>query len=79
MRSQHHQAEAVPRIRAFVVFAGSAADVFDNLIVLDVEPLLEDLQAPVLRPHVSVRVPALQFPAEDFLADLLQNLVGVCI
>ena len=54
----------MPLIRPFVVLDGAAADVFDNLIVLDVEPLLEDFQAPVLRPHGYVRVPALQFPAE---------------
>jgi hypothetical protein len=33
----------VPLIRPFVVLDGAAADVFDDLVMLDVEPLSEDL------------------------------------
>lgn len=64
-------------VRPLIILDGATADVFHDFVVLDVEPLLEDLQAPVLRPHLYVRVPVLDFSAEDFIADLLQNLLGV--
>ena len=70
-------AEPVPLLRSLVILDGTAADVFHDLIVLHVEPLFEYLQAPILGPHVYVRVPALQFSAENLVADLLQDLIGV--
>jgi hypothetical protein len=45
--------------------------------VLDVEPLFEDHQTPVFGPHLYVCVPALQFATKDFLADLLQDPLGI--
>lgn len=51
-------AEPVPVVWPLVVLDGTTADVFHDFVVLDVEPLLEDLQAPVLRPHVLVGEPA---------------------
>ncbi len=64
-------------IRPLVVLDGATADVLDDLVVLYVEPLLEDFKASIPRPHVYVRVPPLEFPAEDFLADLLEDPLGV--
>jgi hypothetical protein len=70
--------EPVPLIRTLVILDWATAGFIDQFDVLDLEPLLEDLHAPVSRPHVFVREPAIKIPADDFPAGLLKDLLGVC-